>query len=75
VYTADEVYGQLIGGRQPTNTPVPDHAPGPERVIRTIPTSTGLRDNPLLFLFVLAAIAVLLLRFNVHGDVSVGVSG
>jgi hypothetical protein len=75
MYTADEHYGPILGTTQPTATPTPDHPAGtPERTIRTIPRSTGLNDNPLLFLFVLVAAAVLLLRVNVHGSIGGSVS-
>lgn len=67
MHTADALYGPLFDQAQPTATPT--HAAGePERVIRTVPLTNGLRDNPLLFLFALVAAAVLLLRFSVRGS-------
>jgi hypothetical protein len=70
MFTADAHYGALFDQAQPT--PTPTHEPGPERVIRTVPLTTGLLDNPLLFLFVLVGAAVLLLRFSVRGSFEVG---
>lgn len=74
MWTADEHYGPLLGPDPEQPTATQTHAAGtPERNVRTVAVSTGLRDNPVLFLIVLAAAAFLLLRFSVHGDVSVGV--
>jgi hypothetical protein len=56
---ANDVYG-FGPSPQPTASPNPDHAPGPEPMARTVPVPKGLRGNTTLLLVAMLGVAMVL---------------
>lgn len=67
-YLASDIYGGAPSP-QPTATPSPTHAGGPEPMARTVARGAPGFNNPTLLLVVLIGLAALLINFSVKVDI------